>query len=61
MVDGVLASCYASVDHDLAHFVMFPIRRFPTIMEMFFGRENGNPLFVKLTKGFGRFILPYGK
>ena len=25
VVDGVLASCYASFDHDLAHFVMTPM------------------------------------
>ena len=26
IVDGVLASCYASVDHDLGHIAMVPMR-----------------------------------
>ena len=28
VVDGVLASCYASFDHDLAHITMAPIQLF---------------------------------
>ena len=31
MVDGVLASCYASFDHDLAHFGMRPLQWFSEI------------------------------
>ena len=33
MVDGVLASCYASVNHDLGHIVMTPIRWFPEMVQ----------------------------
>ena len=29
VVDGVLASCYASVDHDLVHIAMAPIEMVP--------------------------------
>ena len=61
MVDGVLVSCYASFDHDLAHIGMLPVRWFPTVMQLVFGRENNNPLFVELAKEFGRFLLPYSK
>ena len=33
VVGGVLASCYPSVPHDLAHMGMTPIRLFPSIFE----------------------------
>ena len=42
MVDGVLASCYASADHDLAHIVMTPIRWFPEMIDWIFEQKNGN-------------------
>ena len=29
IVDGVLASCYASFDHDLAHIAMAPMQWIP--------------------------------
>ena len=31
VVDGVLASCYAFADHDLAHIGITPMRWFPDI------------------------------
>ena len=33
MVDGVLASCYASADHDLNHLLMIPMQKIPAVME----------------------------
>ena len=59
VVDGVLASCYASFDQDLAHFAMTPIHWFPEIMDWIFGVENGNPGFVKTAKEFARLVLPH--
>ena len=32
VVEGVLASCYASFDHGLAHFVMTPMQWYPQII-----------------------------
>ena len=60
IVDGVLASCYASFDHDLAHMAMTPIQWFPQVMEFIFGEDNGSSVFVKMTKEFGRWMLPIG-
>ena len=40
VVDGVLASCYASVPHDLGHLGMMPIRWFPRAVEWLFGQDN---------------------
>ena len=34
VVDGVVASCYASVNHDLVHVGMAPLRWFPETIEI---------------------------
>ena len=41
IVDGVLASCYASSDHDLVHIIMAPIQWFPGIAVWVFGKDKG--------------------
>ena len=41
VVDRILASCYASFDHDLAHIAMTPMKLFPELMEWIFGDNNG--------------------
>ena len=58
VVDGVLASCYASSDHDLAHLGTSPMRWYPEITEWIFGVENGSPGYINLAKTFGRSVLP---
>ena len=58
MVDGVLASCYAFFDHDLAHITMTPIRWFPVMTQWIFGEDNGNPLFARAAEDINRWILP---
>ena len=57
VVDGVLASCYASFDHNLAHFAMSPIQWFPKMTEWLFGEDNGLPAYVGIIKDFGRLFL----
>ena len=59
MVDGVLASCYASFDHNLAHIVMAPLQWFPEIMELIFGEKNGSPVFVNIMKYLGRLAVSF--
>ena len=44
VVDGVLASCYAFADHDLAHLAMTPIHLFHDLVETIFGNGNGSPV-----------------
>ena len=61
MVDGVLASCYASSDHDLAHFAMAPIRWLPEFTEWVFGENNGFPGYVVLAEQLGRWMIPHGQ
>ena len=54
MVDGILASCYASTNHDSAHMAMISIRWFPRIVDWIFGEENGSSVFGKIAKQFGK-------
>ena len=56
IVDGILASCYASSDHDLTHFCMTPIRWFPEIQQVIYGFQNGSPGYVKIAKELSRWI-----
>ena len=61
IVDGVLASCYPSADHDLIHIGMFPARWFSDVVEWIFGQENGLSSYVKITEEFGKWSLPYSQ
>ena len=58
IVDGILASCYATFNHDLAHLVMTPMQWFPSITEWIFGQEHGIQGFVKIAKTLGRYLTP---
>ena len=60
-VDGVLASCYASYPHDLAHWVITPMKLFPKLMEWIFGDYSGFPGYVMLSEELGKWLLPRGK
>ena len=57
MVDGILASCYASFDHNLAHLGMTPMRWFPDIVDSIFGE---NHVYVNIAKNLGRSFLISG-
>ena len=56
MVDGVLASCYANFDHDLAHFTMTPMQWFPEIMEWIFGEDTRYPVLIDMATQLGRLM-----
>ena len=58
MVDGILASCYASINHDAADIAMMSVRWFPKIMDWIFGEENGSSVFSEIAKQFGKLALP---
>ena len=60
VVDGILASCYASVDHDLSHIAIAPIQWYSEIIEFLFGKYEGSPEVVDIAKHLGRMVLPYG-
>ena len=59
VVDGVLASCYPSTYHDMAHIGMTPIQWFPEIIEWILGDDNGLLAYANILEYVGRLILPY--
>ena len=59
IVDGVLASCYPSTHHDLAHLGMAPIRWFPQLIMLIFGEDNGFSVYLTIIEDFGKFTCPY--
>ena len=60
MVNGVLASCYPSNDHDLAHLGMAPMRLFPETIQWMFGDDGGFSVFALTNEELGKWILPNG-
>ena len=58
IVDEVLASCYATVDHDEAHIMMTPIRWFPQTMDWISGEENELKALVPIAEKFAKWMLP---
>ena len=50
IIDGVLASCYASFDHNLAHLGMVPIKLFPEITDWILGWDNAGPSYVNIVQ-----------
>ena len=61
MVDGVLASNYANVDHDMAQVVVFPMQWLPKIMTWIFGEDRGFPAFVSITNDVAMLMMPEGQ
>ena len=57
MVDGVLTSCYADCDHDLAHLTMIPMQRFLEVLKWILGEDTGFPVFVSTARLLGFFFL----
>ena len=50
IVDGVLASCYSDVDHDLAHLSMIPMQWYKDAMEWILGYDFGLSVYVNIAK-----------
>ena len=61
VVDGVLASCYASIHHDIAHCGMIPIQWFSSLIIWIFGEEKEYSVYVKIDEDFGKLVLPFTK
>ena len=60
MVDGVLASCYAIVDHNIAQIVMKPIQWYPHVIELVFGDESEVSAYINVARSLGKWVLPQG-
>ena len=61
VVDGVLASCYAAIDHNLAHIGMTPLRWFPDVLEWMFGEGKGSESYVQFAGELAKGLLPCGQ
>ena len=61
IVDGLLASCYADSNHDLAHITMKTMQWFSEIMEWIFGEDTRFSTFVYMVRELATLILPYGQ
>ena len=61
VVDGVVASCYASTGHDLAQIVMFPMRWFPTMVEWILGQDKESSAYVNILTVIGEWVPPFTK
>ena len=57
IVDGVLASCYASFNHQLAHFFLAPLRWWPSLLSSI-RTSDSMPAYVYAVKEIGHFVLP---
>ena len=60
VVNEVLASCYASVDHGLAHIGMTLIRWFPKMIELVFGEDNGLAIYASTTEEMAQWLFLVG-
>ena len=61
MVDGMLTSCYADFDHDLAHLMVTPMQTFAEVIEWIFGIDLGFLVYVGTARQLGQLILPEGQ
>ena len=60
IVDGVLASCYPSADHDVAHFGMTPMRWFPGMAGWMLGVHDGTQVYAKTCEQIAQWMFPQG-
>ena len=59
IIDGVLASCYPSGHHDVAHITMAPIRWFPRILDIIFGEDKWVQGYVRIAEDLGGWLLSH--
>ena len=59
VVDRVLASCYASTDHNLVHIATKPLQWFPEMMKSILGEEDGFSTFCRTAEKLGTWFIPY--
>ena len=57
IVDGVLASCYASCHHDIFHIGMTPVQWFPEAIEWVFGNDKKLLAYVNILNDLGYLVL----
>ena len=58
MVDGILASCYADIHHDLGNLFMMPTQWYTKTMNWILGYDIGFPVYVSTSGELGKMVLP---
>ena len=56
LVDGVLASCYASFNHDIQQVVMKPLLWFPSMVDLLLGEEKSLNSYVTILEHVGEMM-----
>ena len=59
IVDGVLASCYTSVNHNSAHIGMTPLRWFPGLNNLILSEETISSSYINIAKVIGKWVNLY--
>ena len=59
VVDEVLVSCFATVDHDFGNIGVAPMLWFPRLIEWIFGEDKGFSIYANIGEEVGRLMLPY--
>ena len=57
-VNGILASCYPSVDHNSGHIGMTPLQWIPWMVEQICGEDNGLKGYAAITEHMS-ILTPY--
>ena len=60
VVNRVVSSCYATINHDLAHIGMTPVIWVPDIVQWIFGEEDGLSAFAKTIEYMKKSMVPSG-
>ena len=58
MVDRVLASCYDSINHDVAHSLIKPFQWYPGLVKSIFGDGSELPAYVGILEDVNRWVVP---
>ena len=60
MVDRVLASCYDSIHHEVAHSLIKPVQWYLGMVEWIFGDGSGPSAYVGILEDVNRGVVPQG-
>ena len=61
LIDGILASCYAYSNQDIAHIGTTPLRWFPEIAQLLFGKEDELHGFTTFVDHIAKLMFPSGQ
>ena len=60
-MDGVLASCHAYFNHDLAQIITTPLRWLPGVMDWIGGDDDGFHVYAQIGMAVGMMTMPWSQ